>query len=520
MGSGGQGIVYSGIHKRTGRRVAVKVLREDGSPGVMGPRRFEREIDLCRTLRHPGIARLLGSGTTFEGRRYLVMEYIDGVPLDEYWETGVETEEFLGAFRKICDTVFHAHQRGIIHRDLKPGNIRIDLQGRPRILDFGLAKPVSRSSIEIESLSSTGDFLGSLPWASPEQVAGNKNEIDVRTDIYSLGVLLYQALSGSFPYDISGNLKEVLHNITDTPPRPLKLKGYGSLRDLERVVFRCLQKDPDRRYPTALSLSEDIGRIQRGEPVEQSKQSLWTGFRRLWARHRTATIASIALVLGLTVFGSAMAILYRKTSLAEEEKSIALDETRKTKLRVEAVNEFLLGAFIPGCFSPEGKLLVDPESLRLTDAVANAATRLEEDPSLKDRPGVRADLHQAMCFWYAALNDLDLAERQAEKAIALTEEAFGPDDPDLATPLQSLGWICLQRGESKEAESFLQRSDDLRRTGDPAKRIPTLRLLVTCAQHLGDQAKYRSRLEELLPLLVETQGEDSPGAINVRAALE
>ncbi|HVZ93186.1 MAG TPA: serine/threonine-protein kinase, partial [Phycisphaerales bacterium] len=208
---GGQGVVYQAIHKATTRKVAIKVMREGPFAGVRDKARFEREVEILAQLDHPNIVGILDSGEA-SGSFFFVMDYISGRSLDAHiGETDLTIDESLALFAKICDAVNAAHLRGVIHRDLKPGNIRVDGSGEPHILDFGLAK-VATGSISGEShphvMTVTGQFVGSLPWASPEQAAGAVGEIDLRTDVYSLGVILYQMLTGGrFPYRVIGNMR-------------------------------------------------------------------------------------------------------------------------------------------------------------------------------------------------------------------------------------------------------------------------------------------------------------------------
>jgi serine/threonine protein kinase len=234
---GGQGVVYEATQRSTKRRVAIKVLLEGAFASESAQRRFEREIEVIASLSHPNIVNIYDSGTTVDGRPYYVMEYIDGVPLDEFFgglqsqaspapqslDVRATAEAYatpaspggvpslpvrttLALFAKICDAVNFAHQRGVIHRDLKPSNIRIDPAGEPHVLDFGLAKSVTGAFDNGSHMSRTGDFVGSLPWASPEQAEGDPQSIDIRTDVYSLGVVLFQMLTGQFPYEVRGPL--------------------------------------------------------------------------------------------------------------------------------------------------------------------------------------------------------------------------------------------------------------------------------------------------------------------------
>lgn len=312
LGHGGQGIVYSAIQRSTGQRVAVKVLAAPHFTSQTGRRRFEREIEVVTTLRHPNIVRVYDSGTTSDGRPYSVMEYIEGLPLDE-WIADSEVRKSQGftvrnpksavgkallLFVKVCDAIHYAHQRGVVHRDLKPSNIRIDSSGEPHILDFGLAKDTSGSADSM-AVSVTGQFMGSLPWASPEQANGFPDGIDVRTDVYSLGVVLFQMLTGRFPYEVTGAVHDVLNNILKSEPaRPRKI-NQAIDDELETIVLKCLVKEPERRYQGAGELAADIRHYLAGEPIEAKRDSASYVLRKNLRRYRwfLATAAVFVLVL-------------------------------------------------------------------------------------------------------------------------------------------------------------------------------------------------------------------------------
>ena len=276
---GGQGIVYAATQRSTRQRVAIKVLREGMYASASERRRFEREIEVVATMRHPNIVRVYDSGVSRDGRLYCVMEFIEGSPLDDYVRKAAkanggaaerDADDTLRLLTKICDAVNYAHQRGVLHRDLKPSNIRVDESGEPHVLDFGLAKPLLADGGEASigpELSVAGQFMGSLPWASPEQVRGEP--LDIRSDVYSLGVVSYQLLVGQFPYPVAGNIRDVSNAILETEPlRPEG--GLGS--DVNTILLKCLAKGPAQRYQTVGELGRDIRHYLAGEPIEARRQ--------------------------------------------------------------------------------------------------------------------------------------------------------------------------------------------------------------------------------------------------------
>ncbi len=231
---GGQAVVCEAIQQSTGRKVAIKIMREGPLASPRERARFDREVQVLAALNHPNIVRVVDRGATADGSFFLVMDYVGGPPLDEwllqYYRAHPDgpppsdPSELLRIFLKICDAVSAAHLRGIVHRDLKPPNIRMDEHGEPIILDFGLARTAFTAMTDEQTpqmVSITGQFMGSLPWASPEQAEGISEKIDIRSDVYSLGVILYQMLTGRFPYQVAGTMRDILNNIiTATPPPP------------------------------------------------------------------------------------------------------------------------------------------------------------------------------------------------------------------------------------------------------------------------------------------------------------
>lgn len=312
---GGQGVVYAAMQLATRRTVAIKVMREGPFASASDRARFEREVRILAQLRHPNIVAIHDSGVA-ANCFYYVMDLIVGEPpdraaADHQWSV----DQTLRAFVRICDAVNAAHMRGVIHRDLKPGNILIDPAGEPHILDFGLAKLAGEEALVTHSpaMTMTGQFVGSLPWASPEQAEGRPDKIDVRTDVYALGVILYQMLTGAFPYDTSGNLTQVLDNIRQREPlRPSGLRAQVN-DEVETIVLKCLAKERERRYQSAAELAADLRRYLAGDPVEAKRDSAWYVFRKTVRRYQLPLlIAGVFLVAGFG-FGVVMTALYSST---------------------------------------------------------------------------------------------------------------------------------------------------------------------------------------------------------------
>ncbi len=333
---GGQGVVYRAVQRSTRREVAIKVMKHGPLATLSDRARFDREIETLGKLNHPNIVTVHDAGVV-AGFQYFVMNYIDGRPLDEALRpaegggvAGAEpgrhevrdpqvaegTARVLELFIKVCDAVQAAHLRGIIHRDLKPSNIRVDQRGEPHVLDFGLAKSTGAEPDSV--MTRTGQFVGSLPWASPEQVEGESLKIDLRTDVYSLGAILFQLLTGNLPFDVGSNLRQAVDTILfRDPPRPSARAAAAGGRpiddDLDTIVLKCLAKDRERRYQTAGELARDLRRYLRGEAIEAKRDSAMYMLRKTLRRYRLHVVVVAAFVLLLTVFGAVMAVLYQRS---------------------------------------------------------------------------------------------------------------------------------------------------------------------------------------------------------------
>ncbi len=305
---GGQGVIYRAVQVATKRQVAIKVLLDGPLASDRQRLRFEREVDLVSRLRHPNIVTLYDSGVV-RGRPYYAMEFVDGVPINDYLLFHRPTiRDCVKLFAEVCRAVAYAHQRGIIHRDLKPANILVDVEGRPHVLDFGLAKAFDEEfgTPGDHSVTVAGRVFGTLPYLSPEQVDGTGQEVDVRSDIYSLGVMLYQLLTDVFPYPVDGKPAEVYHNILTCEPWSLRktraacppedrLANGEISDDLERVALKALVKDKGRRYQSAVAFAADLDRYLAGEAVEAKADSSLYVLRKTIRRYRLQVAFSVAL---------------------------------------------------------------------------------------------------------------------------------------------------------------------------------------------------------------------------------
>lgn len=332
---GGQGVVYKAIQKTTRRQVAIKVMREGPFAGPHDQSRFEREVRILAALRHPHIVSVHDSGMA-SGNFYFTMDYIPGESLERYVRKhNLSLKEILRLFAKVCEAVNAAHLRGIIHRDLKPANILVDHDGEPHILDFGLARmPMDLMTVESQPqmMTRTGEFLGSPPWASPEQADGHPNLIDLRTDVYALGVILFQILTGHFPYDITGNILDILDHIRKIEPAKPSSFRHDIDDEVETIIFKCLAKDKVRRYQTAGELGGEIHRYLAGEPIEAKRDSTLYVLKKTLRRHRLSVGVAIAFIVVIAL-SSIISLTFgyqaRQNFLAAEQGRKAAEEARE-----------------------------------------------------------------------------------------------------------------------------------------------------------------------------------------------
>jgi serine/threonine protein kinase len=302
LGEGGMGIVYEGEQETPKRLVAVKVIRGGPAADEYRVRMFQREAQTLARLRHPAIAAVYEAGRTGDGQHFFAMELIRGEPLNEYVrDRAIPRGGRLALFRKICDAVNYAHQRGVIHRDLKPTNILVDPDGNPKILDFGLAR-ITDPDAARTTATDVNRIMGTLPYMSPEDARGDLEEMDVRSDIYSLGVLFYELLTDQLPYTVKrAALPQAVRTICEEHPRKPATIDRTLRGDLETICLKALEKEPGRRYQSAALFAEDIERYQTDQPILARRASGLYQLRKFVVRHRLFVIFALSSIVLVTL---------------------------------------------------------------------------------------------------------------------------------------------------------------------------------------------------------------------------
>ena len=338
---GGQGTVYKAIQPGTGRVIAIKRLGSGLAVGSSGARRITRETAALTLLDHPGIVTVLAA-EVIDAHPILIMEWVDGLEFDRWIErTAPQTERLLRVFLQVCDAVGYAHRRGVLHRDLKPSNILVDAEGRARVLDFGLAKLTSEVNQEAafsrgdaRTLTRAGSFLGTPAFTPPEQAEGKWNEVDTRSDVYSLGAVLYHACTGASPVG-DGSAVEVLLRVREGRVRPPRSVCDRVSPDLQSVLLKALAREPERRYQSVDEFAHDVRRLLERRPVFAHPPSVWYRFSTTAKRRPLLVGSSVVVavvVLALLIISSVLAI-----SLSRRSRSLAaaLETTQTAKAAAE-----------------------------------------------------------------------------------------------------------------------------------------------------------------------------------------
>lgn len=471
LGEGGMGVVYEAEQASPRRRVALKVIRGGAFVDDVRLRLFQREAETLARLEHPNIGAIYESGRTEDGQHYFAMELVRGKTLDEFVGAGgpgspgtLDLRERLALFHVLCDSVSYAHQRGVVHRDLKSSNILVaegaeGAGGTVKVLDFGLARITDSDVPGSSILTQEGTVRGTLATMSPEQARGDTNAIDVRSDVYSLGVILYRLLTGGFPYDVNrGSFLDAIHVICETPPIPLRVAaGRPVDADLETIALKALAKEPGERYSSAAALGEDVHRWLTVQPILARPPSTMYQVRKLVARHRWG-FGAAAAVFGLVIaFGVVSALQARR--IARER-----DRAEEAAAKATAIRDFL----------QEMLSSSDPYSGGNRERTVNEALRLARDkigPTFASQPAMEAEMHYTVGEMLSALLQPTEAEEEYQLALPLFEETSGPDSTEVANVLEGIAQNRAYLGDPTGALAPIDRTIAIRTAqSDPALR--------------------------------------------------
>jgi len=553
LGEGGMGKVYLATRadELYKQEVAIKLMRHGSGPSRSMLLRFSSERQILANLNHPNIARLLDGGITADAMPYLVMEYVNGIPIDEYCrQNRLSIRDRLQLFRTVCTAVEYAHKNLVVHRDLKPGNILVTSEGVPKLLDFGIAKLLDPQAGEL-ALTRPTERIMTPEYASPEQVRGTA--VTTSTDVYALGVLLYELLAGRRPFqlDTKSPLEAMQIICEQDPEPPSRIITKDSQQaapdaqrrlagDLDNIVMMAMRKEPSRRYVSVAALSADVQAHLEGYPVH-ARTDTWS-YRggKFVRRHRVAVALAAAMAVALVAFSLGMAWLARRATqarvVAEQQRFTAQREAEfLTSIFQAATPEEARGQTITardlldrGVKRIDNELAAEPETqATMLESIGNAYYRLgdydqaqpllERASVLRARIGGTGNLSYATAALYlGTIYRLQGAYGRAEpllrQAVAIREKILGPEAVPLIETLDALGECLYLEGRDAESESLLRRALALDQKQKVGRVSATRDYLALVLERRGDYPEALQLLREAVEIDRRDGGQDSPNA--------
>ncbi len=490
IAAGGMGVVYEAIQEHPKRTVALKIVKQ-GIASRSALRRFEYESQILARLRHPGIAQVYEAGMHDDGSGgvpFFAMEYIPAARdlIDYARSKDLTVRQRLELFNKVCDAVHHGHQKGIIHRDLKPANILVDSSGNPKIIDFGVARATD-SDLAMPTLQTdVGQLVGTVQYMSPEQINADPHDIDTRSDVYALGVVLYKLLTQKLPYDVSGTvIYEATRMVREEQPRKLSTHDRHLRGDIETIVLHALEKDRDRRYQSAIELSSDIKRYMDNRPIHARPPSMVYTFRTFVKRNKIGVGAVAAIFVALV---SGIVTTSWQWRRADEQKMLAVEQRDRAETMFDQVRELAHTFMFPfhdaiqkldGAI-PARELLVNTAMKYLDGLTEEAADRPDlmfEVARAYDRVG---DIQGG--FRNPSLGDTDGALENYHRAMDIKLELPAVDP-------ENAGWS--NDLAASIAASHTRIGDILKNTGDVSGALAEYEQAVTIHEGLQENKAYR-----------------------------
>jgi non-specific serine/threonine protein kinase/serine/threonine-protein kinase len=484
IGEGGFGIVFMAEQEQpVRRRVALKIVKP-GMDSAQVSARFEAERQALAMMDHQNIARVFDAGTTPAGRAYFVMELVHGIKITKYCDDNhLSLRERLELFIPVCQAIQHAHQKGIIHRDVKPSNVLVTLyDGKPvpKVIDFGVAKAIDQRLTERTMFTQFGMFVGTFEYMAPEQAEMNALGVDTRSDIYSLGVLLYELLTGSTPLShdkvrdavYSEVLRMIKEEEAQRPSARLStcatLPAIAAARktepsklarlirgELDWIVLKCLEKDRARRYETANALVRDLQRFLADEPIEACPPSAAYRVSKLARRHKKALLTGAAFLLVLIAAAVVSTLQAIRATLAETEARSQRDVASKARSQAEAVTRFLTEDVLFEA-APERNPL--ESKVTVEEVLRKAARKIERNARFEDEPEVEAALRLVIGNTLDKLGQPKEAAFHLRRALELRRKTLGPDHPDTLTAQEDLAFFVGEKLQQPEESERLSRS--------------------------------------------------------------